>query len=43
MVEYREAQLTKMPNVTVLTGKHFDVEDVLDYGASTVVIATGPY
>ena len=41
VVEYREAQLAKMSNVTVLTGKHFDLEDVLDYGASTVIIATG--
>jgi len=37
VVEYREAQLAKMSNVTVLTGKHFNLEDVLEYGAATVI------
>lgn len=41
VVEYREAQLAKLSNVTVVTGKTMTVDDVIDYGAQTVVIATG--
>ncbi|GGB21438.1 methylamine [Flexivirga endophytica] len=41
LVEYREAQLAKLNNVTVLTGTSMGVDDVLEYGAQTVVVATG--
>ena len=41
VVEYREAQLAKLPNVTVLTNQRLALADVLDYGASTVILATG--
>lgn len=41
VVEYRSAQLAKLKNVTVLTGTKLSAADVLEYGASTVVIATG--
>ncbi|XBB67818.1 FAD-dependent oxidoreductase [Nocardioides sp. WV_118_6] len=41
VVEYRESQLAKLPNVTVITGRPMSAADVLEYGAETVVIATG--
>lgn len=41
VVEYREAQLAKLGNVTVLTNQPMTVNDILEYGAQTVVIATG--
>lgn len=41
VVEYREAQLAKLTDVTVITGQPMTVEDILDYGAQTVVIAAG--
>lgn len=41
VVEYREAQLAKLPGVTVLTDHPMTAEEVLDYGAQIVVVATG--
>lgn len=41
VVEYREAQLAKLGNITVLTNQPMSVEDIVGYGAQTVVIATG--
>ncbi|MFE3998320.1 FAD-dependent oxidoreductase [Nocardioides sp. YIM B13467] len=41
VVEYRESQLAKLDNVTVITNQAMGVEDVLEYGAETVVVATG--
>ncbi|PBC47831.1 NADH:flavin oxidoreductase [Rhodococcus sp. ACS1] len=41
VVEYRESQLRKLENVAVLTGRNLSANDVLDYGASTVIVATG--
>lgn len=42
VVEYREHQLAKL-GVEVITGRRLDADDVLDYGASIVVVATGSH
>ncbi len=40
--EYRESQIARMPNVTVMRGTGLvTAEDILDYGARRVVLATG--
>ena len=39
--DYRQTQIAKMKNVEVHTGSALAAQDVLDYGAETVVIATG--
>lgn len=42
VVTYRETQLSRMANVNLLRGAgHVTAEDILDYGASRVVLATG--
>jgi dimethylamine/trimethylamine dehydrogenase len=42
VIDYREGQLAKMPNVTVMRGTGLvTADDILDYGASRVVLATG--
>ena len=42
VIDYREGQLAKMPNVTVMRGAGLvTADDILDYGASRVVLATG--
>ena len=39
--DYRKGQIDKMKNVEVHTGAELSAQDVLDYGAEVVVIATG--
>jgi dimethylamine/trimethylamine dehydrogenase len=39
--DYRRTQLDKLPNVAVIPNQRLSAEDVLDYGAEIVVIATG--
>ncbi len=39
--DWRVSQIAKMKNVEVHTGTRLSAEDVLDYGAETVVVATG--
>ena len=39
--DYRVGQIANMKNVEVHTGTRLSAQDVLDYGAETVVIATG--
>ena len=41
--DYRVAQIAKMKNVEVHTGTRLSAQDVLDYGAETVVVATGSH
>jgi dimethylamine/trimethylamine dehydrogenase len=41
VVDHRVIGLAKLPNVEVITGRRLTARDVLDYGADTVVIATG--
>jgi dimethylamine/trimethylamine dehydrogenase len=43
IVTYRANQLRKLKNVEVITGLRLDADAVLDYGADTVVIATGAH
>ncbi|MDA0231834.1 MAG: FAD-dependent oxidoreductase, partial [Proteobacteria bacterium] len=39
--DYRKAQFAKMKNVEVHTGTELTAQDILDYGAEIVVLATG--
>ncbi len=39
--DYRQVQIAKMKHVEVHTGSELSAQDVLDYGAETVVLATG--
>jgi len=41
VTDWRMTQLGKLPNVEVITGRRLSADDVLDYGADLVVIATG--
>ena len=41
VINYRQIQLDKLKNVEVITGKRLTREDVLDYGAEIVIVATG--
>lgn len=41
IVDYRRIQLEKLRNVEVITGTSLSVEQVADYGAEIVVVATG--
>jgi dimethylamine/trimethylamine dehydrogenase len=41
VVNWRRIQLEKLRNVEVITGVRLSPEDVLDYGAELVVVATG--
>ena len=41
IVDWRRTQLDKLPNVDVITGRRLTTAEVLDYGASVVVVATG--
>lgn len=41
IADWRQTQLDQLANVEVITGRRLTVEEVLDYGASIVVIATG--
>ena len=41
VVNYRQIQLEKLPNVEFIPRTRLDAEGVADYGAEIVVIATG--
>jgi dimethylamine/trimethylamine dehydrogenase len=41
VIDHRVIGLSKLDNVSVILGRTLTVEDVLDYGADTVVVATG--
>ena len=41
MTDYREVQIGKLKNVQLIPRTRLTVDDVLDYGAEIVVIATG--
>jgi dimethylamine/trimethylamine dehydrogenase len=41
IVDHRKVMLSKFRNVEVVTGRRLSVEDVRDYGAQIVVVATG--
>jgi dimethylamine/trimethylamine dehydrogenase len=41
IVDHRRVMLSKLRNVEVVTGKRLSSEDVRDYGAQLVVVATG--
>lgn len=41
VIDHRVIGLAKLDNVEVITGRRLTTADVLDYGADTVVIATG--
>jgi dimethylamine/trimethylamine dehydrogenase len=41
IVDYRQIQLDKLPNVAVVTRRRLDRDEVLDYGAQVVIVATG--
>ncbi len=41
VVDHRIVGLGKLDNVQVVTGKRLTASDVLDYGADTVIVATG--
>ncbi len=43
IVNYRTIQLDKLKNVEVITGQRLETEDVLQYGAEIVVVATGSH
>jgi dimethylamine/trimethylamine dehydrogenase len=41
VVDWRQSQLERLPNVKVITGKRLGLDDVLDYGANVAIVATG--
>jgi dimethylamine/trimethylamine dehydrogenase len=41
VIDYRTAQIAKLPNVETIPHTRLDIPDVLDYGAEIVIIATG--
>lgn len=42
VIDYRESQLQRMPNVTIMRGTGLvTADDILEFGASRVVLATG--
>jgi dimethylamine/trimethylamine dehydrogenase len=41
IADWRRTQLDALPNVDVITGRRLSAADVLDYGASIVIVATG--
>ena len=41
VIDYRESQLAKLPNVALAPRTELGVADVLDYGAELVIVATG--
>jgi len=43
VVNYRKIQIGKLRNVEFIPGKTLSAQDVVDYGAEIVVIATGSY
>jgi dimethylamine/trimethylamine dehydrogenase len=43
VITYRKIQLDKLGNVEVITGRRLTTQDVLEYGAEIVIVATGSY
>lgn len=43
VIDYRKIQLDRLPNVDVILSTTLSADDVLDYGADIVIIATGSY
>jgi dimethylamine/trimethylamine dehydrogenase len=43
VISYRKVQLGKLPNVTVIPRTRLDAEGVREYGAETVIVATGSH
>jgi dimethylamine/trimethylamine dehydrogenase len=43
LIEYREHQLSKLPNVEVILNTSFTPEEALDYGAGIIIVATGSH
>lgn len=43
VVEYRDKQIRKLPNVTFIPNTELSATDVLDYGAEIIVTATGSH
>jgi dimethylamine/trimethylamine dehydrogenase len=43
IVDHRKVMLSKLRNVEVITGRRLSAEDVRDYGAQLVVVATGSH
>jgi dimethylamine/trimethylamine dehydrogenase len=43
IVDHRKVMLSKLRNVEVVTGRRLSAEDVRDYGAKLVVVATGSH
>jgi dimethylamine/trimethylamine dehydrogenase len=43
VADSRSVQLAALPGVEVVTNRRLDLADVLDYGAATVVVATGSH
>lgn len=41
VIDHRVIGLEKLPNVEVILGRRLELADVLDYGADTVIVATG--
>ena len=41
VIDYRRSQLAKLRNVTVITGTELSTQEVAEYGAEYIVIATG--
>ena len=41
IADWRVTQLARLPNVEVITGRRLSAAEVLDYGASIVIVATG--
>lgn len=43
VINYRKIQLDKLKNVEVITGQRLSKDDILEYGAEIVILATGSY
>ncbi|MBS1843142.1 MAG: FAD-dependent oxidoreductase [Actinobacteria bacterium] len=43
VINYRQIQLDKLKNVELITGERLTKEQVLEYGAEIVIVATGSY
>lgn len=43
VIDYRETQIAKLSNVEAITGHRLDANDVLEYGAEIVIVATGSH
>jgi len=43
VIEYRELQLSKLRNVTTILNTRLTADDILDYGAELIILATGSH